>query len=92
MQPVDAQLRISNQIKKRPNVKIICRRGFMWQPEMIEIMNVDQCKQIIILNPDVDGENYKTELDTDIEVTKDFSAVVQSKSWSKNPCNIIGVL
>ena len=89
MQPVDAQLRISNQIKKRPNVKIICRRGFMWQPEMIEIMNVDQCKQIIILNPDVDGENYKTELDTDIEVTKDFSAVVQSKSWSKNPCNII---
>jgi len=89
LQPVDAQARISAQIKKQPNVKIICRKGYMWQPEMIDIMNVEQCQQIIILNPDVDNDDYNTELDTDIEVTKDFSAIIQSASWQKNLCNII---
>lgn len=89
LKPSEAQLRISNQIKKLPNVKIICRKGFMWQPNMIEIMNIERCEQIIILNPDVDHENYNTELDADIEVLKDFSAIVQSNAWKKKSCNIV---
>jgi len=89
LQPVEAQARISTQIKKNPKIKIICRKGYMWQPEMINIMNVAECQQVIILNPDVDNDNYKFELDSDIEVTKELSAIVQSSAWKKNSCNII---
>ena len=48
----------------------------MWQPEMINIMNVVECQQVIIISPDVDNDNYKFELDADIEVTKRFSSIV----------------
>ena len=89
LQPVEAQARIATQIKKDPKVKIICRKGYMWQPEMINIMNVAECQQVIILNPDVDNDNYKFELDADIEVTKEFSSIVQSSACTKNSCNII---
>ena len=89
LQPVEAQARISAQVKKNPEVKIICRKGYMWQPEMINIMNVAECQQVIILNPDVDNDNYKVELEADIEVTKELSSLLQSSAWKKNSCNII---
>lgn len=89
LQPVEAQSRISSQIKKLPNIKIICRKGYLWQSNMIATMNIQKCDQVIILNPDVDGKNYKTELDTDIEVSKSFSAVIQSSEWQVRKCKII---
>ena len=56
----------------------------MWQPEMINIMNVVECQQVIILNPDIDNDNYKVELEADIEVTKELSSILQSSAWKKN--------
>ena len=69
-------------------IKVISRQGYIWQEKMINRCNIQQCQGIFLLNPDND-HYYKTQQDSDIEVTKSFLSLVQSPEWQKNPIKII---
>lgn len=69
-------------------IKVISRQGYIWQEKMINRCNIQQCQGIFLLNPDNDTY-YKTQQDSDIEVTKSFLSLVQSAEWQKNPVKII---
>ena len=80
--------KISSQIQIGKNLNIISRQGYIWQDDVLKIANINNCKAIFLLNPDND-DFYKSELDSDIEVTKSFSKIVQSHHWQSNPVKII---
>ena len=80
--------RINSIVKIPKNISIVARKGFAWQRELLDRINLSKAKQIIILKPDV-GENHVTELDCDVEVGKSFTFLIANENWQKNPCNIV---
>ena len=58
------------------------------EENILENSRIEECKSIFIMNPD-NNEQYRTELDSDIEVAKSFAKIIQSKYWKKNPVKII---
>ena len=88
LKPVDVLNKISSQFKIKTNLNIVCRQGYIWQDDILKLSNIQKCRSIFILNPDND-DFYKSELDSDIEVTKSFSKIVQSEYWKSNPVKII---
>ena len=88
LKPGDVLNKISSQFKLKKNVNIVCRQGYIWQEDILKLANIQNCRSIFILNPDND-DFYKSELDSDVEVTKSFSKIVQSEYWKSNPVKII---
>ncbi len=88
LKPVDVLNKISSQFKIKTNLNVVCRQGYIWQDDILKLSNIQKCRSIFILNPDND-DFYKSELDSDIEVTKSFSKIVQSEYWKSNPVKII---
>jgi hypothetical protein len=87
-EPLTITDRIHSIIKVPKNISIVARKGFAWQGKILERINLEKAKQIIILKPDV-GENYPTELDCDVEVGKSFAYLITNKDWQKKSCNIV---
>ena len=88
LKPLEVLEKINSQLDVNQNVNIICRQGYIWQDDILKISNINNCRSIFLLNPDND-DFYKSELDSDIEVTKSFSKIVQSSYWKSNPVKII---
>lgn len=88
LKPLEVLEKINSQLDIKKNVNIICRQGYIWQDDILKISNINNCRSIFILNPDND-DFYKSELDSDVEVTKAFSKIVQSHYWQSNPVKII---
>ena len=80
--------RINSIVRIPKNISIMARKGFAWQKELLDRINLSKAKQIIILKPDV-GENHNTELNCDVEVGKSFTFLVTNENWQKNPCSIV---
>ena len=87
-EPLTITDRIHSIIKIPKNISIVARKGFAWQSKILERINLEKAKQIIILKPDV-GENYPTELDCDVEVGKSFAFLITNKYWQKKSCSIV---
>jgi len=87
-EPLTITDRIHSIIKVPKNISIVARKGFAWQSKILERINLEKAKQIIILKPDV-GENYPTELYCDVEVGKSFAYLITNKDWQKKSCNIV---
>ena len=87
-EPLKITDRIHNIVKIPKNISIVARKGFAWQSKILERINLEKAKQIIILKPDV-GENYLTELDCDVEVGKSFAFLITNENWKKKACNIV---
>lgn len=88
LKPLEVLEKINSQLDVKQNVNIICRQGYIWQDDILKISNINNCRSIFLLNPDND-DFYKSELDSDIEVTKSFSKIVQSSYWKSNPVKIV---
>ena len=88
LKPLEVLDKISSQIQIGKNLNIISRQGYIWQDDVLKIANINNCRAIFLLNPDND-DFYKSELDSDIEVTKSFSKIIQSHYWQSNPVKII---
>ena len=78
-EPLTITDRIHSIIKVPKNISIVARKGFAWQRKILERINLEKAKQIIILKPDV-GENYLTELDCDVEVGKSFAFLITNEN------------
>lgn len=85
-EPKIIQERVKDIFPER--IKIISRQGYIWQENMISRCNIKNCSGIFLLNPDND-DYYKTERDSDIEVTKSFISLVQSNDWQINPVKLV---
>ena len=81
-EPLTVIEKINNVIKIPKNITIVARKGFAWQKELLDRINLLKAKQVIILKPDV-GENHNTELDCDVEVGKSFTFLVTNENWQK---------
>ena len=81
-EPLTITDRIHSIVKIPKNISIVARKGFAWQSKILERINLEKAKQIIILKPDV-GENYPTELDCDVEVGKSFAFLITNKYWQR---------
>ena len=83
-----AMEKIKNVIKIPKNITILARKGYAWQKSLLDKINLEKAKQVIILKPDI-GELFKTEVDCDVEVGKSMSFIIGSKEYDKNPCKIL---
>ena len=80
--------KIRSVIKIPKNITILARKGAAWQKSVLDRINLEKAKQLIILKPDI-SELFKTEMDCDVEVGKSLSSIIGSKEYSKNPCKIL---
>ena len=71
LKPLEVLEKINSQLDVKQNINIICRQGYIWQDDILKISNINNCRSIFLLNPDND-DFYKSELDSDVEVTKSF--------------------
>ena len=88
-EPLVVMEKIKNVIKIPKNITILARKGYAWQKSLLDKINLEKAKQVIILKPDI-SELFKTEMDCDVEVGKSMSSIIGSKQWDKNPCKILG--
>ena len=72
-----------NVIKIPKNITILARKGYAWQRSLLDKINLEKAKQVIILKPDI-SELYKTEMDCDVEVGKSVSSIIASKEYNNN--------
>ena len=79
--------KIKNVIKIPKNITILARKGYAWQKSLLDKINLEKAKQVIILKPDI-NELFKTEMDCDVEVGKSVSSIIGSKEYNKKPCKI----
>ena len=79
--------KIKNVIKIPKNITILARKGYAWQKSLLDKINLEKAKQVIILKPDI-NELFKTEMDCDAEVGKSMSYIIGSKEYNNNPCKI----
>ena len=87
-EPLVVMEKIKNVIKIPKNITILARKGYAWQKSLLDKINLEKAKQVIILKPDI-NELFKTEMDCDVEVGKSMSSIVGSKEYDKNPCRIL---
>ena len=87
-EPLVAMEKIKNVIKIPKNITILARKGYAWQKSLLDKINLEKAKQVIILKPDI-NELYKTEMDCDVEVGKSVSSIIASKEYNNNPCRIL---
>ena len=80
--------KIRSVIKIPKNITILARKGAAWQKSVLDRINLEKAKQVIILKPDI-SELFKTEMDCDVEVGKSLSSIIGSKEYNKNPCKIL---
>ena len=86
-EPLIAMEKIKSVIKIPKNITILARKGNAWQKSLLDRINLEKAKQVIILKPDI-NELFKTEMDCDVEVGKSMSSIIGSKEYNKNPCRI----
>ena len=86
-EPLVVMEKIKNVIKIPKNITILARKGYAWQKSLLDKINLEKAKQVIILKPDI-NELFKTEMDCDVEVGKSMSSIIGSKEYNKNPCRI----
>jgi len=79
--------KIKSVIKIPKNITLLARKGYAWQKSLLDRINLEKAKQVIILKPDI-NELFKTEMDCDVEVGKSMSSIIGSKEYNKNPCRI----
>ena len=87
-EPLVVMEKIKNVIKIPKNITILARKGYAWQRSLLDKINLEKAKQVIILKPDI-SELYKTEMDCDVEVGKSVSSIIASKEYNNNPCRIL---
>ena len=80
--------KIRSVIKIPKNITILARKGAAWQKSVLDRINLEKAKQVIILKPDI-SELFKTEMDCDVEVGKSLSSIIGSKEYNKSPCKIL---
>ena len=88
-EPLITMEKIKSVIKIPKNITILARKGYAWQKSLLDKINLEKAKQVIILKPDI-NELFKTEMDCDVEVGKSMSSIIGSKEYNKNPCRIFG--
>ena len=86
-EPLVLMEKIKSVIKIPKNVTLLARKGYAWQKSLLDKINLEKAKQIIILKPDI-NELFKTEMDCDVEVGKSVSFIIGSKEYNKKPCKI----
>jgi len=86
-EPLITMEKIKSVIKIPKNITILARKGNDWQKSLLDRINLEKAKQVIILKPDI-NELFKTEMDCDVEVGKSMSSIIGSKEYNKNPCRI----
>jgi hypothetical protein len=86
-EPLVLMEKIKSVIKIPKNITLLARKGYAWQKSLLDKINLEKAKQIIILKPDI-NELFKTEMDCDVEVGKSMSSIIGSKEYNKNPCRI----
>ena len=86
-EPLVVMEKIKNVIKIPKNITILARKGYAWQKSLLDKINLEKAKQVIILKPDI-NELFKTEMDCDVEVGKSVSSIIGSKEYNKKPCKI----
>ena len=86
-EPLITMEKIKSVIKIAKNITILARKGNAWQKSLLDRINLEKAKQVIILKPDI-NELFKTEMDCDVEVGKSMSSIIGSKEYNKNPCRI----
>ncbi len=86
-EPLITMEKIKSVIKIPKNITILARKGNAWQKSLLDRINLEKAKQVIILKPDI-NELFKTEMDCDVEVGKSMSSIIGSKEYNKNPCRI----
>ena len=86
-EPLVVMEKIKNVIKIPKNITILARKGYAWQKSLLDKINLEKAKQVIILKPDI-NELFKTEMDCDAEVGKSMSYIIGSKEYNNNPCKI----
>ena len=86
-EPLITMEKIKSVIKIPKNITILARKGNAWQKSLLDRINLEKAKQVIILKPDI-NELFKTEIDCDVEVGKSMSSIIGSKEYNKNPCRI----
>ena len=86
-EPLIVMEKIKNVIKIPKNITILARKGYAWQKSLLDKINLEKAKQVIILKPDI-NELFKTEMDCDAEVGKSMSYIIGSKEYNNNPCKI----
>ena len=87
-EPLVIMEKIKNVIKIPKNITILARKGYAWQRSLLDKINLEKAKQVIILKPDI-SELYKTEMDCDVEVGKSVSFIIGSNEYNKSPCKIL---
>ena len=87
-EPLIVMEKIKSVIKIPKNITILARKGYAWQKSLLDKINLEKAKQVIILKPDI-SELFKTEIDCDVEVGKSMSFIIGSKEYNKNPCKIL---
>ena len=87
-EPLVVMEKIKSVIKIPKNITILARKGYAWQKSLLDKINLEKAKQVIILKPDI-SELFKTEIDCDVEVGKSMSFIIGSKEYNKNPCKIL---
>ena len=80
--------KIRSVIKIPKNITILARKGAAWQKSVLDRINLEKAKQVIILKPDI-SELFKTEMDCDVEVGKSLSSIIGSKEYNNSPCKIL---
>ena len=80
--------KIRSVIKIPKNITMLARKGAAWQKSVLDRINLEKAKQVIILKPDI-SELFKTEMDCDVEVGKSLSSIIGSKEYNKSPCKIL---
>lgn len=86
-EPLVVMEKIKSVIKIPKNITLLARKGYAWQKSLLDKINLEKAKQIIILKPDI-NELFKTEMDCDVEVGKSVSFIIGSKEYNKKPCKI----
>ena len=86
-EPLVLMEKIKSVIKIPKNITLLARKGYAWQKSLLDKINLEKAKQIIILKPDI-NELFKTEMDCDVEVGKSVSFIIGSKEYNKKPCKI----
>jgi len=86
-EPLITMEKIKSVIKVPKNITILARKGNAWQKSLLDRINLEKAKQVIILKPDI-NELFKTEMDCDVEVGKSLSSIIGSKEYNTNPCKI----
>ncbi len=79
---------IKESIKIPKNINLIARKGYGWQENILETVNLGEADKILILNPNLDN-SFNNEYDLDTEVAKTLISIRTSKTWQQKKPPVI---